>query len=144
MHIQQEWLHKFLGYDFTIEYKLRKDNLAADALSRSFFMAISQPQSKLLSQIEGTITNDPELTEIRNKCLQGAAPNPLYQVVNNLLYWKQRLVVPPQPELIAKILTEFHSSPLGGHSAIARTKARVMSLFFFWARYGHGYKSICF
>lgn len=30
---QQEWLHKFLGYDCMIEYKLEKDNLVAYALS---------------------------------------------------------------------------------------------------------------
>jgi len=33
---QQVYLSKLLGYDYSIQYKVRKSNIAADALSRIF------------------------------------------------------------------------------------------------------------
>lgn len=44
--IQQDWLSKLLGYDYSIEYKKGKDNSPIDALSRvheTTLTAISQP-----------------------------------------------------------------------------------------------------
>lgn len=127
---QQGWLHKFLGYDFSIEYKPGKDNVAADALSRSFFMAVSIPHHTLLQQIAAATSQDPELAVIWDQCLKGNHPDPNYQVKNQLLYWKSRLVLPSQQPLIQQVLHEFHSSPIGGHSGIQRTKARIASLFY--------------
>ena len=49
---QQAWLHKFLGYHFHIEYEAGKDNVAADSLSCSFYIAWSQPHSQLLDDIK--------------------------------------------------------------------------------------------
>jgi hypothetical protein len=37
---QQKWVSKFLGYDFTVEYKRGRDNKAADALSKVPFSEI--------------------------------------------------------------------------------------------------------
>ncbi|WVY94508.1 hypothetical protein V8G54_033596 [Vigna mungo] len=37
---------------------------------------------------------------------------PHYAVHDGLLYWKDRIVIPASPELIQKLLKEFHNSPL--------------------------------
>lgn len=41
---QQKWVSKFMGFDFSIEYKLEVDNVAIDALSSCFLQASSQQQ----------------------------------------------------------------------------------------------------
>ena len=123
---------KFLGYDFTIEYKPGVDNIAADSLSRSFCLALSIHTPQLISMIHSAVNEDSVLAEIRNQCLLGTCPTPHYQVKHDMLFWKNRLVIPQQPELIKRILTEFHSSTLGGHAGVTRTKARIATQFF-WA-----------
>ncbi|PNX73909.1 hypothetical protein L195_g029819, partial [Trifolium pratense] len=127
---QQSWLHKFLGYDFAIEYKPGRDNIAADALSRSFMMALFSHHSILIQQIHEAIKADSTLTALKAQCLAGTQADTNYQVQHDSLFWKDRLVVPAQPSLIAQILTEFHASPIGGHSGILCTKARICQQFY--------------
>lgn len=103
--------------------------MVADALSRSFFLAVSAPINPLLTRIAVAVDADPPLSTIKKQCLNGSYPDPFYQVKNELLYWKQRIVVLPSPNLIQAILQEFYSSMLGGHSGIAHTKARIASQF---------------
>jgi hypothetical protein len=82
-----------------------------------------------MTLISDAVNADAHLSAIKQQCLQGSCTEPLYQVKNEMLYWRQRLVVPPSPSLIQTILQEFHSSMLGGHSGIARTKAHIASQF---------------
>nr|KYP53324.1 Transposon Ty3-G Gag-Pol polyprotein [Cajanus cajan] len=124
------WLHKFLGYDFTIEYKPGKENIAADALSRVFFMAWSAPKSLFLHELKQALENDAHLYDLMQLCFANANPDARYKLHDGLLYWKDRLVLPSPSPLIQKVLLEYHSSPIGGHAGIARTLARISSQFY--------------
>jgi hypothetical protein len=126
---QQEWLHKFLGYDFTIEYKPGKENLAADALSRVMTLSWSEPKCQFIEQVRAALQNDNHMREILMKCESGKAPVQ-YTMRDGLLYWKQRLVIPKDNDLLHKVLLEFHTSPIGGHAGITRTLARIKSQFY--------------
>ncbi|KAJ1382339.1 Transposon Ty3-I Gag-Pol polyprotein [Sesbania bispinosa] len=56
---------------------------------------------------------------------------PHYTVQDQLLFWKQRLVLPSDSHaLIDKILFEFHSSHVGGHVGFLRTFHRIAAKLF--------------
>jgi hypothetical protein len=122
---QQQWLHKFLGYDFTIEYKPGKENVAADALSRMMSLAWSAPQSTLIQEIKDALQSNPQLLDIMSKCLSNPQSQTHYAVRNELLYYKERIVIPVPSTLPHKLLQEYHSSPIGVHAGVTRTVAMI-------------------
>lgn len=111
---QQEWLHRFLGYDCVIEYKARKENLAADSLSRMMMLSWSEPQASILQKIEQATIKNVALQELIQLCKQQPESQTNYTIKGNLLYWKNRVVIPEEKELIQMLLKEFHNSPIGG------------------------------
>ena len=111
---QQACFHKFIGYDFRIEYKPGKDNVAADALSRVFFMAWSKPQFQLIDKLNREVLHDEQTQVIMNDCQNAQPPNYPYNVKDGLLYWKGRFVLPSKRPLIQNVLSKLHSSRIGG------------------------------
>ena len=126
---QQEWLHRFLGYDFTIEYKPGKDNLVADALSRVMSLSWSEPEHSIVRKLKKALQRDPKLQVIMHQCVEQPLLHPHYSMKGELLYWKNKIVVHKDVDLIQQLLQEFHSSPIGGHSGLKRTLARVTQQF---------------
>ncbi|WVZ24525.1 hypothetical protein V8G54_003069 [Vigna mungo] len=96
---QQKWIHKLLGYDFTIEYKAGKENVVADSLSRSFMMAWSQPQLHFIPELQSALKDDVELKKIIDDCVNNRHLIPHYAVHDGLLYWKDRLIIPASHDL---------------------------------------------
>jgi hypothetical protein len=93
-------------------------------------MAWSQPKLETISSPKKAVTDDELLSAIRELCKQGMSPHPSYTIHADLLYWKDRMVLPQHHPLIQQILHEFHSSPLGCHARVARTVARVPAQFY--------------
>jgi hypothetical protein len=128
---QQAWLHKFIGYDFHIEYKPGKENVAADALSRVMALSWSSVENSFLKQLKAELAKNDHLQTIVQQCLNNTGTDSNYTVKEGLLYWKNKLVLPVDSSLIQQVLQEYHASPIGGHAGITRTMARI-SAEFYW------------
>ena len=128
---QQEWLPKLMGYHYSIEYKPGAQNQAADALSRSYFFAFSVPRASIIDDIYLELRSSSELQDLLHRFHVDPMTMPHYFVRDGLLFFKDRIVIPHDARsLIMKILQEFHSSAVGGHSGFLRTLARISTQFF--------------
>ena len=65
------------------------------------------------------------LSKIQHDITSGEQQHVGFEVQHNLLYYKNRLVIPNTSTLISVILQEFHASLLGGHSRITKTYKKV-------------------
>lgn len=127
---QQRWLPKLLGYDFKIEYKLGKENIGADALSRSFFLDFSTIHCTLTDQIQKLQQTDPfcqaKIIELQNNsCLDNK-----FSWHQKLLWRNNTITVPSNSTLREQILHEYHNTPIGGHTGSLRTYARIAHQFY--------------
>lgn len=143
---QQTFLCKFLGFNYTIEYKPGKDNLATDALSREMeeeenkeslinegpIMSLSTPKVDLLSKIKRDNAENSFLLKMRSRINNNEVLS-RYNITNDCVMFKNRFIMCPKSDPINKILIEFHASVSGSHLGVARTIKRV-SKHFWWPR----------
>lgn len=129
---QQKWMGKLAGYDYEIVYKPGNTNLVADALSRVHgsptLDAIFVPQSSLWEDIKVLIQTDPYLQRIGH--LATAKPGQPYEWRDGLIYYRNRVVVPPSSPLILQLIREHHDTPMGGHSGVLRTFRRLARQYY--------------
>jgi len=78
-----------LGYDFVIQYKPGTEDILADALSRSFFLALFAPTHPWLAKVVEALQQDEKVRGLYNQCLQGTNTNTTYMVKDSLLFWKR-------------------------------------------------------
>nr|GEZ31778.1 putative polyprotein [Tanacetum cinerariifolium] len=108
---QMKWLPKLMGFDYEVVYKKGYENGAVDALSRL------ENGSELLPLFVSTLQN-------------GLSTKKHYNLVNEQLTRKDKLVVGANKELRKSLLHYFHDGVIGGHSGVKVTTHKLCSLFY--------------
>lgn len=130
---QQQWASKLQGFNFEIYYKPGKTNQAADALSRKFsndeplLFALTSPVPQILSKFKQYYNQQGH--DLVHTLLATNTESQLYKFTKGLLYYKDRLFVPKFKDWRLKLLTEYHSTPLAGHSGVQPTVSRLAASF---------------
>nr|KYP54676.1 Retrovirus-related Pol polyprotein from transposon 17.6 [Cajanus cajan] len=109
---------------------LRKENIPANALSRSFMMALSIPCNQWLHKVAELTQEDVQLKKLYDQCVAAKLPLQEYAIKDGVLFWKGRVMLPANTNLINQILCEFHAGKVGGHAGVSKTMARIASQFF--------------
>ncbi|GJZ14892.1 ty3-gypsy retrotransposon protein [Tanacetum coccineum] len=129
---QQKWVTKLLGYDFEVLYKLGRENTVADALSRvdiPSMLAISYPKAMWLEDIRTYYSTDPQGKEFAASITADPTVFPNHVFRDGLVFIAGKLFIPPISHIREQLLTEFHSSFIGGHAGINATVKRLSGTF---------------
>lgn len=106
-----------MGFDFDIRYRLDKQNVVADALSRrhgeSEICALTGPAWAIWDQIREATAADLEVLAIRQDMEKNDQEIDDYERRDQLLFLKGRVWVPAAGNLRGHLLQHFHDSIQG-------------------------------
>jgi hypothetical protein len=133
---QNKWLTKMLGYDYEIIYKKGKDNVVVDALSRKHeeedsLFDLSFLVLDWIEEVCQECLTHPTISGIIQRLQEDPNPPIGYTWQDNILIYKDRLVLSPSSALKPSLLNELHSSAITSHSAFQKTFARGRH-YLFW------------
>jgi hypothetical protein len=123
---QQKWVSKLQAYDFDIEYVKGKKNVVVDALSR-------RPSVFSLAEVstdwKSTLLVEYSKNTFACELMEGTNQDDRYRVVDDIIYYKERIYLVPESMLKDKILREVHDAPLAGHPGYLKTYRQVRERF---------------
>ncbi|KAD4888403.1 hypothetical protein E3N88_20476 [Mikania micrantha] len=132
---QQRLLLKLMPYDFSITHKAGRENRGADALSRrpacGSLLTLTMPVCVEVDEIRRGLHIDAYTSNLLQKL--STNPDDLidFTLVDGLLFFRNRLVIPDVADLRLRLLHAAHDSPVGGHGGFLKTSKRL-SLQYFW------------
>ena len=132
---QQHYLAKLLGFQYTIVYKLGRENRVADALSRQpdekrlQFLALSQVRFQLLNQLRHENASFEFFQSLYRAIREKPSKYVDYEVRDGLLLLSEKLLLDPSSSIVQQVLNEAHTTLLGGHGGIQKSIARVRVAF---------------
>ncbi|WVZ08837.1 hypothetical protein V8G54_022183 [Vigna mungo] len=127
---QQKWLVKLMEFDFTIEFKQGRENLAVDALSRQESVDCQTltnliPKSNMLTRIRDSWQTNVSIQKLLQELQTATSSHKHYTWNQNELRRKGRLVVGKDGALRNKLLHWVHACFTSGHSGRDATLKRL-------------------
>ena len=131
----QVYLSKLLGFDYSIQYKPGKTNVVVDALSRlphynqGQYLILSMPHPMFLEAIHDYVHSNTSFQDHIQKLTSSPDSHIDYRFHDGLLYFQNRICLDQQHPFRHSLISEFHTSPLGGRMGFAKTLHRLQASF---------------
>ncbi|WVZ83968.1 hypothetical protein U9M48_031054 [Paspalum notatum var. saurae] len=127
--LQRKAMARLMG----LKFKIRQGYVAADALSRvnhlMVLQAVSAVQPAWLQEVLNSYTTDSRAQELLAQLAVHSPNAEGYSLDQGLIKYKGKFWLGNNSAIQTKVITAFHSTPIGGHSGINNTYYRVNKLF---------------
>ncbi|GKE12301.1 ty3-gypsy retrotransposon protein, partial [Tanacetum coccineum] len=136
--LQQKYMRKLMGFDFSIEYKTEATNLVANVLSRVYdeaddviaaFMALSQSLVSLIDDLRKENEMLDELKVIHQKLKRKEVLDG-FQHEQGMILFHDRYFISVESKLKELLLSEFHNMSMAGHSGVKKMLVGMSALFY--------------
>lgn len=123
---QQKWVSKLQAYNFDIEYMKGKNNIVADALSQRPHLGSMEAIS---TEWKTILITEYAKDKFSSDLMEGKVQDEKYQVMNDLILYKNRIYITPESRLKKEILKTYHDNPLAGHQGYFKTYKQIRERF---------------
>ena len=123
---QQKWVNKIQAYDFDIKYVKGKNNVVAYAFSRRpATLSLMSLDTDWSAQLLVEYSQDRFSCEI----LDRHVTDDRYKVMEEVIYYRDRIFLNKSSRLKENILYASHESPLSGHQGFTKIYRAIRERF---------------
>ena len=131
--MQRKVMTRLMGLQFKIVYKIGKENMGADALSRLVHLhaiqAVSMVKPDWMQEVINSHATDPRAQQLLTELAVHSPNTAGYSIQDGIIKYHSQIWVGQNAALQTKLIATCHSSAIGGHSVIKATYHRLKSHF---------------